>query len=555
MKKSRCMKSQSSNIFFSTLLYGILTFFIWSVAAFGQTLSVRLWTDKSPLLFTGSVDSQAVRYVEGDRFRVYVRATKPCYVRVLYQDAAGYTLQLFPNMRDTVDYIQEERTYQLPTLFEVRSPFGEEELILFASTEKFSDIRVRKRNDGALVVDDSASVFLNRLRAMSIFGEFAEEHLRMRTLPKNIVAVVDTTGPEITLKTNHGADYIVTTDSVFSVEISVYDSSGVTSLSLNNTLISIDSIRTSLSKVQRVPLSEGMNTIRVTAADRKGNSSNRVLMIRRTRYSVGSRWAVVVGVSAYKDTTIPQLRYAHRDAQAFADFLKSPNGGAFNDDHILVMLNEQATRKSFIDALFSFLAETKSEDLVMIFFSGHGSSISRDQSYFLMSDTKLRDLENTAVAMKEIQNAVTKNIPAERVIVFSDACFSGNVNIFFIGRRSIDTEKNLINRYLQELGRSKPGLLSITSSSEGEISREGWVYWEHGLFTYFLIAGLGGKVTDTEGRVMKPIPADANNDGIVTLGEIVDYLRTSVSNLTGGKQNPQISKTTFDRNLPVSVLR
>jgi len=533
----------------------MLVFLLLSSAAFGQALNVHLWTDKNPLLSAMTADSQMVRYSEGDRFRVYVRATKPCYVRVLYQDAAGYTLQLVPNMRDTSDYIQEDRTYQLPTLFEVRSPFGEEELILFASTEKFTEIRVRKRNDGVMIVDDSASVFLKRLRAMSIFGEFAEEHLRMRTLPKNIVAGVDTTGPEIALKTNRGTDYIVTIDSVCSVEIAVRDSSGVASLSLNNIPIRIDSVRTFLTTVQRVPLHEGLDTIMVTAADRMGNSSTRKLTIQRLKYSVGSRWAVIVGVSAYSDTTIPQLRYAHRDARAFADFLKSPNGGAFNDDHILVLLNEQATRKSFTEALFLFLAKTKREDLVMIFFSGHGSSLSRDQSYFLMSDTRLRDLEKTAVAMKEIQNAVTKIIPAERVIVFSDACFSGNVNVFFIGRRSLDTDKNLINRYLQELGRSKPGLLSITSSSEGEISREGWVYWEHGLFTYFLIAGLGGKITDTEGRVMKAIPADTNNDGIVTLGEIVDYLRTSVSTLTGGKQNPQISKTTFDKNLPLSVLR
>ncbi len=215
------MKSQSNNLFFSVILSRVLMFLLLSSAAFGQALSVHLSTDRNPLLSTMTTDSQMVRYTEGDRFRVYVRATKPCYVRVLYQDAAGYTLQLVPNMRDTSDYIQEDRTYQLPTLFEVRSPFGEEELILFASTEKFTEIRVRKRNDGAMVVDDSASVFLKRLRAMSIFGEFAEEHLRMRTLPKNIVAGVDTSGPEIALKTNRGTDYIVTTDSVCSVEIAV----------------------------------------------------------------------------------------------------------------------------------------------------------------------------------------------------------------------------------------------------------------------------------------------------------------------------------------------
>jgi hypothetical protein len=151
------------------LLPGILMILLWSTTASGQKLDVMVWTDIQLQQSAARIDSHTIRYTEGDYFRVSVRATKPCYVRLLYQDAAGYTLQIFPNLRDTTDYIQEDRTYQLPTLFEVRPPFGNEELILFASTEKFSDIRVRKRNDGALVVDDSASVFLKRLRASRRF--------------------------------------------------------------------------------------------------------------------------------------------------------------------------------------------------------------------------------------------------------------------------------------------------------------------------------------------------------------------------------------------------
>jgi len=521
-------------------------------AAYGQTLGVHLWPDRVP---AAAADSAILRYTEGDRFRLFVRSNKPCYLRILYSDAEGKTLQLFPNARDTNDYIKEDRTYGLPTEFEVQAPFGDEEMILFASTEKFSDIRVRARTDGVFMVDDPAAIFLKRLRAMSIFGEFAEEHLRIRTAPKAGAVSRDSAGPDIVLKTPVGNDYGVTSDSVCSLGISILDSSGIGSAALNGTVLHPEPTSRSWTTTQSVKLHEGVNTITVTATDCAGNPSSRSITLNRTQYPLGSRWAVIVGVSAYRDTTIPQLKYAHRDATSFAEFLRSPNGGAFNDDHLLVLLNEQATRKNFMEALTTFLSKTKREDLVMIFFSGHGSALNREESYFLMNDTDLRNLAQTAVAMKEIQNAVTRSIPAERVIVFSDACFSGSVNTFFVGRRSTAVEKNLISRYLLELGRSKPGLLSITSSAEGELSREGWVYWEHGLFTYFLVAGLGGRITDTEGRVMKAVPADTNNDGIVTLGEITEYLRSSVSNLTGGKQNPQVSKTAFDKNLPLSVLR
>jgi hypothetical protein len=37
--------------------------------------------------------------------------------------------------------------------------------------------------------------------------------------------------------------------------------------------------------------------------------------------------AVVVGISDYQSSDIPDLKYAHRDAEAFAAWLKSPAGG------------------------------------------------------------------------------------------------------------------------------------------------------------------------------------------------------------------------------------
>ena len=41
------------------------------------------------------------------------------------------------------------------------------------------------------------------------------------------------------------------------------------------------------------------------------------------------RWALVVGISSYKYVPPPgQLKYAHRDAEEFARFLRSPQGGS-----------------------------------------------------------------------------------------------------------------------------------------------------------------------------------------------------------------------------------
>ncbi len=54
----------------------------------------------------------------------------------------------------------------------------------------------------------------------------------------------------------------------------------------------------------------------------------------------GATTRAVVGISDYQDPGIPDLRYADRDAEAFANYLCSPAG-----DHLKVLTNQNATAK------------------------------------------------------------------------------------------------------------------------------------------------------------------------------------------------------------------
>src|SRR5262245_41026803 len=54
----------------------------------------------------------------------------------------------------------------------------------------------------------------------------------------------------------------------------------------------------------------------------------------------GQLWAVIIGISSYKNVPPEgQLRYAHRDAEDLAAFLRSPSGGGFPSNHIKLLLN------------------------------------------------------------------------------------------------------------------------------------------------------------------------------------------------------------------------
>ncbi len=86
----------------------------------------------------------------------------------------------------------------------------------------------------------------------------------------------------------------------------------------------------------------------------------------------GETYAVVVGISDYQDEAIPDLRFADKDAEAFAAFLQSPAGGALDEGHLKVLLNEQATAAQFAIALDWLWEVVKENDKVIIYFSGHG---------------------------------------------------------------------------------------------------------------------------------------------------------------------------------------
>jgi hypothetical protein len=89
--------------------------------------------------------------------------------------------------------------------------------------------------------------------------------------------------------------------------------------------------------------------------------------------SQGERWAVIVGVSKYKDTRIPSFRYASADAQAFYNWIVSSNGGNYAPSRVKLLIDQEATGSNIKNALFTWLTQAIAEDIVTIYFAGHGS--------------------------------------------------------------------------------------------------------------------------------------------------------------------------------------
>jgi hypothetical protein len=121
-------------------------------------------------------------------------------------------------------------------------------------------------------------------------------------------------------------------------------------------------------------------------------------------------WAVLIGIARYKygdqDSkvgTIRNLKHTVEDAESVRDFLMSPEGGGFHEDHIFSLLDEDAT-KANVEAALLKLKQAKPNDFFVIYIAAHGANLpfadpktntTSDVPYFLLYDTDLADVEKT----------------------------------------------------------------------------------------------------------------------------------------------------------------
>lgn len=250
----------------------------------------------------------------------------------------------------------------------------------------------------------------------------------------------------------------------------------------------------------------------------------------------GKKYAVVVGVSEYQftDAGLRSLQYADDDAQAFADFLKTPAGGGFSDADIKLLLNRNATLGALRAALNDIGKRARATDLVIVFIAGHGAPdpLASQNLYFLLSDSKVVDMARTAYPMNELKLFLDTSVKAERVITMIDTCHSAGVNqktkSLVSGRDLVQEgdENNISNFYLTNQLFKETGRAILTSSDVNEVSQESEKWGNHGVFTWALLEGLKGK-------------ADQNGDGFITTGEVFQYTRANVQKATNFKQNPR----------------
>ncbi len=221
--------------------------------------------------------------------------------------------------------------------------------------------------------------------------------------------------------------------------------------------------------------------------------------------------AVVVGISDYQDDRIPDLKYAHRDAEAFAAWLASPAGGNVPEDNIQLFTNKKATSSAISTALSDLLNVCRAGDQVVFYFSGHGdveARIRNQPGYLLTWDTPPNVYMAGALNLRDLQDIVgTLSDMQVRAVLVTDACHAGKLAGSGIGGTSA-TASALQKQFANEV--------KIMSCQPNELALEGEEWGGgRGVFSYHLVDALTGL-------------ADKNNDGTVSLLETERYLQDIV---------------------------
>ena len=278
---------------------------------------------------------------------------------------------------------------------------------------------------------------------------------------------------------------------------------------------------------ETLELQPGKNQILIEAFDVHGLKSQRLLEIVRNSplppglaqtpsERRGEIYAVIIGIGQYADPRL-NLQYTVNDAKGLYDLLRDPVYGGVPEENMKLLLDQNATDRQIKGAIGKWLSRrAKEEDTVIIYYSGHGAPEGQE-TYWVTHNADIDDLYTTALNNNEIADMLNR-VRAKRMITFLDSCYSAATVNRKNRTRSAPTE-------IPWEKFSGEGRVTISASDGKQLSLELKEY-KHGVFTYYLLEGLRGQ-------------ADANQDAVVEVDEIWDYVKHKVTERARLEGNPQ----------------
>ena len=214
-------------------------------------------------------------------------------------------------------------------------------------------------------------------------------------------------------------------------------------------------------------------------------------------------YALIIGTSNYAGDQL-DLKYADKDSRDIANAVKQSASVLFGTQKVHLKWftsgslddSKPGSKKNVKAAIDSFAVHARAEDILLVYFSGHGvtygESFEKQQFYYLTKDVNSGDLSDPqirssyAISSQEMTDWIN-SVPAQKQVMILDACSSGKVVEDLIAVRNIPASQV---RALDRM-KDRTGMFVLAGSAADKVSYEASQYGQ-GLLTYSLLLGMSG---------------------------------------------------------------
>jgi hypothetical protein len=260
-------------------------------------------------------------------------------------------------------------------------------------------------------------------------------------------------------------------------------------------------------------------------------------------------YIATIAVSSYQDETY-NLKYPVKDASDLLDAFRHDTL-SYKNVYSQSFYNEDVTMDN-LKSLTHFFERAKTDDVVILFISGHGLLDDKSDFYFASHNMDFDKPSLNGLSYQSIEQ-ILKEAPARKRLMLMDACHSGEVDRDAKSTENSNTNSpSIVSGYAAKGGKvrsknSDLGLqnsfnlmkelfadvsdntgIQVISAASGDSYALESDQWQNGVFTYSILYGLDDK------------RADLNLDGKVMVGELRDFVINEVYTRTNGKQKPTV---------------
>jgi len=244
------------------------------------------------------------------------------------------------------------------------------------------------------------------------------------------------------------------------------------------------------------------------------------------------RFALLIANDEYDDLRLSRLKAPPHDAADLERVLKDPAIGGFAG--VKTLINQQA--QTIRDEIARFFTGKERDDLLVVYFSGHGVLDKDDRSLYLaVKDTQVDLPSGRGIEAHFITRQMDRS-QVRRIVLIFDCCYSG---AFERGTKGLPVGTTL--DIGQNFEGSGFGRVVLTASNAVQVAFDGDQVtgdFQQSLFTYYLVEGLE---TGAAGGTSEWITVDA----------LYAYVHRQVTRT--GRQTPQ--KWTYKQEGEIIIAR